>query len=538
MRGLAENIGTSGKMSELLRTLKKCFAVLKQRKLPQKALVFVDNLTTLGVLPELLASNGYPVIRSTEQDYIVRFRAEKSAVLIATDAAAKGLDMEFCPLVINYDLLYNAVEMEQRISRCHRQGQQSDVLVINLLSRQNFADVRILELINKRVLQFDGIFGMSDEIVGNFDASIDEIPAKLRKADEIKAAFDANLSAHESDNKRLVAQAEDTLFTTFTKTVADKVAVTPRYIEDKTAKLNDALWQVVCAWFAGRDDYAVDEQARTITLTVDAPQQLFYYWTGSRNKPYTGQKRYGLGKDFKPSGGKIALTSVLAKGIFGEIACADSGEITVDADIEACDIAFYDVSIFKNRAEVATNTALVGKTASGQTLTDDECCVILELPAISCTDTGKATSYWLRNSTGGASPHPLDELVPTDELVHNYASKLDSAAQEEIERIKLRAERRKTALEHSLDDIRAEIKAAKQEQENESGDRLKELTTAKRLKVLEKDLRSREQALFYDQMRVNVAAEDEIAAITGKEQYTVRTRRQFVVKVSGGHQHG
>lgn len=538
MCSLAESIVISGKMSELLSTLKKCFASLKQKKLPQKALVFVDNLTTLRILSELLASSGYLAIRSTEQDYLERFRVEKSAVLIATDSAAKGLDIEFCPLVVNFDLLYNAVEMEQRISRCHRQGQQSDVLVINLLSRENFADVRILELINKRVLQFDGIFGMSDEIVGNFNISIDEMLAQLRKTDTIKAAFDEKLSTFEYANKRLVAQAEDTLFTTFTKAVADRVAVTPKYIEDKATQLNDALWQVVCAWFAGRDDYVIDEQTRTITLTTDAPQQLFYYWTGSRNRPYTGQRRYGLGKDFKPCGGRIALTSVLARGIFSEISCADSGEICVDADVEACDIAFYDVSILKNRTEVATNTILVGRTASGQTLSDDECCAILELPVISCTETGKLTSYWLRSSTGSAPPHPLDALVPSVQLVSDYVSKLNTAAQEEIERIKLRAERRKTALEHSLDDIRAEIKAVKQELESEAGDRLKELTMGKRLKVLEKDLRGREQTLFYEQMLVNVAAEDEIAAITGGEQYTVRTRRQFAVKVTGGHQNG
>lgn len=121
---------------------------------------------------------------------------------IATDAAANGPDMEFCPLLINYDLLYNAVEMEQRINRCHRQGQQSDVLVINLLSKHNFADATMLELINKHVSQFDGIFEMSDEIVGNFDSSIDEMLAQLRSRDEMQSSFDANLAIHESQNSK------------------------------------------------------------------------------------------------------------------------------------------------------------------------------------------------------------------------------------------------------------------------------------------------------------------------------------------------
>ena len=533
MKTLAESITANGKAEALLSTLGQCFSMIKRLKLAQKAIVFVDNLITLDVLASLLSESGYTVIRGNQPDYMARFRGEKSAVLLATDTAAKGLDMEFCPVVVNYDMLYNAVEMEQRISRCHRQGQQSDVLVINLLGQENIADVRILELINKRVSQFDGIFGMSDEIVGNFDVPIDKVLAQIRGTDEIRAAFDENLAAHESGNKRLVAQAEDVLFTTFTKAVADRVAVTPRYIEDRITEINEQLWRVVSAWFAVRDDYTVDEQAKTITLTADEPPHLFYYWTGSRNRPYTGQKRYGLGKDFKPGIGRIALASPLAKGIMGEVACADIGDITVNADIEPCEIAFFDISLLSGRTEVESGSIMVGRTISGRTLDDAQCHDILELPALSCVETGKTSSYWLRAATGGGTPHPLDELVPSDRLIDQYRRKAHTAVQEEIDRIKLRTERRKTALEHSLDDLRAGIAAAKRELESESGDRLKELTIGKRLKVLEKDLRGKEQSLFYEQMRLNVAAEDEIAALASKEKYTVRAKRQFVVRITG-----
>ncbi len=535
MKTMAAGIGSeiNSKAGVLLSTLDQCFSMLKRTKLAQKALIFVDNLITLDALAGLLSESGYTVIKSTQIDYISRFHDAESAVLLATDAAAKGLDMEFCPVVVNYDMLFNAVEMEQRISRCHRQGQQSDVLVINLLGKENIADVRVLELINKRVLQFNGIFGMSDNIVGNFDAPIGEVLAQIRNAGEIKAAFDENLMAHEIDNKRLTAQAENTLFTTFTKAVADKVAVTPQYIKDKTVELDEQLWQVVSAWFAGRDDYAIDEQAKTITLTAKEPPQLFYYWTGSRNRPYTGQKKYGLGKAFKPASGRIALTSVLAKGIMGEVACADGGEIVVDAGIEPCEIAFYDVSMLMGRTNVASSSIMVGRTNTGRVMDNEQCGELLEMPALSCTEAGKPTSYWLRNATGGGTHHPLDALVPKEALIAQHQEKANPAVQEEIERIKLRTERQKTAMEHSLDDVRAEIRAAKQKLETEAGDRLKELTVGKRLKVLEKELRGKEQNLFYEQMRLNVAAEDEIAALTAQEKYTVRAKRQFVVKVVG-----
>lgn len=525
-------ITTSGKKQELLDMLKKCLPKLKQLNLPQKAVVFIGNLTTLDVLSKLLIEHDYSVICYNEPNAMERFRSAKSAVLLATDTAAKGLDMEFCPVVINYDLLYNAVEMEQRISRCHRQGQTSDVLVINLLSKENHADVRILELINKRVLQFDGIFGMSDVIVGGFDTSIEDILTKLRTPERVAASFAENLTAHEHENKQLVAHTEDTLFTTFTKAVAEKVSVTPQYIEDKIAALNKNLWEVTSFFFSQRDDYEIDGQAQTITLNGDVPPQLFYYWTGSRNKPYTGQKRYGLGQSFKPNGGRISLNSVLSRGIFSEIACSEGGELRVKSEtFENCEIGFYRVGIIVNRMEVSAIDVLVGKTESGQVLTDEQCRKIFELPVTDCTESGKISSYWLRNATGGEPFYSLDALVPTEELIRRHMEKANSAVAEEIERIKLRTSRKKATLEHMLNDIRTQIKAEKRELEAESGDRLKVLTVGKRLKLLEKELRVKEQNLFLDEMRADVSADEEIEAITAKEKYETQVKRLFLIKV-------
>lgn len=71
-----------------------------------------------------MQTNKYNVVKYTDDDALKQFRNDKSLqILIANDAIAKGLDIEYCPVVVNYDLLYNAVEMEQRICRCHRQGQ-------------------------------------------------------------------------------------------------------------------------------------------------------------------------------------------------------------------------------------------------------------------------------------------------------------------------------------------------------------------------------------------------------------------------------
>jgi len=535
IKTIAAGITESGKMIALQTVLQSCSAMQKRLKLPRKAIVFTNNLTTRDLLADWLGSKGYPILTSREQDYIERFRNEPVAVLIATDTAAKGLDMEFCPAVINYDLLYNAVEMEQRISRCHRQGQTSDVIVVNLLSKENLSDVRILELINKRTLQFDGIFGMSDDIMGNFDMAIEEVLEQVRKPAEIQQAFDTNLATHENENILHISHAEDTLFTTFTKSIADKITVTPQYIADMTAEINADLWDLVKILFAEIEEYEIDDSAKTITLIAEESPVLFRHWVGKSSRPYKGLKKYGMGQNFKPHHGKITLTSVVGRTTLAEVACADNGTIAVDANIEPCEIGLYEVIIISNRTRLASYDVLIGITNKGEMLSEEQCREILDLPVLSCIEEGDKTAYWLRSVTGESGRgSQLDYHAPKNELIERYDNESNTERAEEVERIKLRAMRKKTALEHSLDDLRGQIKTAKQGLSTNAGDRLKVYAVEKGLKELEKQLRVSEQNLFFEQMRADVAAEEEIEALTAKTRYEARSKRHFVVKIIGG----
>jgi len=536
IQSVASGINESGKMKALLEALKLCFGMIKRLKLSPKAIVFTNNLTTLGILAELLKKQGYPTITSMESDYIERFRTEGSAVLIATDTAAKGLDMEFCPVIINYDLLYNAVEMEQRISRCHRQGQTADVVVVNLLSKENLSDVRILELINKRTLQFNGIFGMSDVVVGNFDMSIEDVLSQARKPKEIQQAFEVNIAAHEDTNRPLVTNAEDTLFTTFTKSIADKVTITPQYISDMSAIINDELWGLAKHFFAQRDDYEIDEQNMTINFMAEELPQLFYCWSGKQSRPYKGMKKYGMGQLFKLHHGRIALTSVLTRGIIAETACADAGNIVVDANIQSCEIALYEVTITTGKTWLADYDALIGITESDDILSDEQCRTILEMPVLSYEEDGEPKANWLRGATNTSNRHQLDYQMPTDKWIERYMSENNTEQAEEVERIKLRALRKKTAMEHSLYDLKGQIKATRQDLTTNAHDRMKEMAINKSLKELEKQLRGKEQNLYFDQMRVDAAAEEEVEAIFATVKYTASAKRHFILRVSGGKQ--
>ncbi|MCX6916192.1 MAG: helicase-related protein, partial [Verrucomicrobia bacterium] len=117
-------------------------------------------------------------------------------IMIATEAGAEGINLQFCSLVVNYDLPWNPQRIEQRIGRCHRYGQQHDAAVVNFLNRKNAADQRVYELLSEKFQLFEGVFGASDEVLGaiesgvDFEKRINDIYQRCRKHEEIKVAFD------------------------------------------------------------------------------------------------------------------------------------------------------------------------------------------------------------------------------------------------------------------------------------------------------------------------------------------------------------
>lgn len=105
--------------------------------------------------------------RSVEYKHaIVDYFKSHARILIVTDAGSEGLNLQFCNTVINYDLPWNPQKIEQRIGRCHRYGQEHDVVAINLLNTDNAADKRVYEILSRKFELFDGVFGASDVALG------------------------------------------------------------------------------------------------------------------------------------------------------------------------------------------------------------------------------------------------------------------------------------------------------------------------------------------------------------------------------------
>ena len=127
----------------------------------------------------------------------------RSQVFISTEAGAKGLNLQFCDTIINYDLPWNPQRIEQRIGRCHRYGQEHDVTVINFLASDNEAQRLTFEILSRKLDLFGKVLDASDDVLhepstdapetlvgalGNdFEAKLRRIYERARTVDEIEA---------------------------------------------------------------------------------------------------------------------------------------------------------------------------------------------------------------------------------------------------------------------------------------------------------------------------------------------------------------
>ena len=536
----AESIPQDAKAGELLTVLKQGFSLMKKTGAKQKAVIFTESVETQKMLQNLLSDRYRTLAYNGSADYsVIRQFKEDGDVLISTDNGAKGFNLEEAAFIIHYDLPYNTLKLEQRIDRCHRLGQENDVLSVAFIDKNNFADVRKLELVNKRMLVTDGVFGITDDVLGGFTddvkAAFPVIAQRLRPRAQIEQAYRQTLSTHEEDNRQTVSAAEDILFTTFTKELADKVKINPKYVNRRGQELNNDLWEIT-KWFFTRyneknDDcrFVIDESNRTITATEyrELPV-LFYYWTGSRNRPYRSQKMYGMAKDFKPKAGQITLSSIIGRGILHELECANEGVLTIPTVQEPCQIALYTVTLVSGSSRTE-HAVLCGLTDSGKALDDAACRSIFDLPVENYTEDERRSPHWLK---GNSRPHLLDRLVPSDKMMAEQLERLSPAQAEEMERMRQQVSADKAALSRELNTLDSQVQQAQAELEAVTGDRLKRLAAQKKINQLRQEYMKRQESQFFDAMRLDMELEEKMKSFAEKQKLTARVQREFVVKVS------
>lgn len=524
----AENIKCDTKATLLLDSLEKLFPYITKKGANRKAVIFTESVETQKYLYTLLKDKYNTLIYSgTSSDYDVlrRFR-EKGEILLSTDLGAKGYNFEVASLIVNYDLLYNTLKMEQRIDRVHRNGQQNDCVVLSFINKGNFADIRKLELVSKRHILTDGVFGVSDSVIGGFTKDLSKSIKKLeiRTKAQVEKDYQNTLTENRENNKELVETAEDILFTTFTKDMAEKIKITPQYAEEKGKEINSELWELVKYYFRKynekNDDckFVIDEDKKTVTATeYNELPRLFYYPTESGNKAYKALKQFK----------NISLLSPLAKGLMFNTECAETGTLCIEGGRE-CTISLYMVTIYSGRSKFRSYPVLAGKDADGNILNSEECERILNLPVKSYTEQGKSAPYWLKSSGWQTELNPL---VDIDEIIRHEEERLTPMQKEEVSRLKQAATVKKNKLNHALDDLNAQMKELTSEKERVKSDRLKLLTVDRKISLLNNEISKKKEGLFFDEMQIDVETENKINEFLNREKITAKAERQFAVEV-------
>lgn len=282
-RELARVIKKNSKADHLFIALDKAFEQLRLLGANQKALIFTESKRTQEYLYKLLTEKKYKdqvvLFNGTNNDTqstriynqwlkkhrgtdkisgsptadkrsaIVDYFRDNATIMIATEAAAEGVNLQFCSLVLNYDMPWNPQRIEQRIGRCHRYGQKFDVVVVNFVNIRNQADVRVYELLEQKFRLFDGVFGASDEVLGalgngvDFEKRIAQIYQECRTTEEIQSAFDNLQEELKPTISEKLQSVRSTLLENFDEEVREKLKVNYEKTKSYLNIFEQKLWK-------------------------------------------------------------------------------------------------------------------------------------------------------------------------------------------------------------------------------------------------------------------------------------------------------
>ena len=298
-RDLAVSISENAKGEALLKALEAGFQKAANLGANEKAIIFTESRRTQNYLLERLGQtrfadrivlfNGSNTDPKSREIYaawkekhqgsdrltgsrtadmrsaLVDYFREEAKIMIATEAAAEGINLQFCSLVVNYDLPWNPQRIEQRIGRCHRYGQEHDVVVVNFLNKTNAADQRVYELLAEKFKLFDGVFGASDEVLGSIESGVDfekrivGIYQECRSPDAIQMEFDL---LREELDEQIVEAMDNTrkqLLENFDAEVHDKLRVNLKEGKEYIGKYETLLWELTRHALKGKATFGKNE---------------------------------------------------------------------------------------------------------------------------------------------------------------------------------------------------------------------------------------------------------------------------------------
>lgn len=553
-RDLAEKIRKNSKAEHLFVALDKGFEQLRSLGAAPKALIFTESRRTQEFLYELLEKRGYKgrvvrfngtnsdkestaIYRAWMDKYkdtakitgsptadrraaIVDYFRNEATIMIATEAAAEGINLQFCSLIVNYDMPWNPQRIEQRIGRCHRYGQKFDVVVINFLNKGNAADVRVYDLLDQKFQLFNGVFGASDEVLGSIGSGVDfekriaQIYNECRTTVEIERAFDALQAELQEQISEKMLKARSALLENFDESVKEKLRDNLAQSHKNLDQFEKRLWMLTK--HALRQEAVFDEERFSFTLRANGD-----VYTLSKEGENEVERPYRIGCPLA----KEVVARYLAP--LQESACVEfdytrtEGRTKLLEDLVGQSGVMRVEKISIDSFEQEDHLVVACQTESSDWVYPEIAEKMLMLPA--CL----LSAAHIEESVAVCLSDRVEEM--NQEILSSSSDRNNRFFDEEMEKLDSWADDMKLALEHEISDLDQEIKLRKSEARKIS--RLEERVKAQRaIKDLERKRVEKRQNLYVAQDEIDEKKEVLLNKIEKMLKQKVERKCLFMIK--------
>ena len=329
---LARSITINQKAIKLNDALDMGFQRLAEIGAPQKAIIFTDSTKTQEYIARSLKDSGRGdglvlfngtndspesnaiyrqwltdnegsdlvtnIQSADKRKALVEYFREEGTIMIATEAAAEGINLQFCSMIVNYDLPWNPQRVEQRIGRCHRYGQKYNVIVVNFSNKGNIAEQRILELLTHKFHLFESVFGASDQVLGtiedglDFEKQIADILGRCKTATEIDRAFKELEAKYASEISEELKSAKAKVFDNLDPNVQDRLKQYDRQSGDVLNKFERLLIKVTRHTLRNNATFAQDGKNFILNQSPAHGTPTGRYYFKSKPIEHAHQYRY------------------------------------------------------------------------------------------------------------------------------------------------------------------------------------------------------------------------------------------------------
>ena len=560
-QSLAKSIIKNSKGEVLLAALKRGIAAATEKGAQKKAIIFTESTRTQEYLRSQLeqteyagkivlfnGSNTDPKSKEIYRNWLkkhegtdrvtgspsadmraalVDYFRDEAIIMVATEAAAEGINLQFCSLVVNYDLPWNPQRIEQRIGRCHRYGQKSDVVVVNFLNKANAADQHVYRILDEKFKLFSGVFGASDEVLGVIESGVDfekrivQIYQTCRTPEQIEFNFNALQKDLEQQIDEKMQQTRKKLLENFDEEVHEKLKIKDRESSDYLTKFDNWLWQITRHYLQPFARFEDGQNAFVLTRNP-FPEENIHPGPYRSGKNVEDANLYRVGH---PLAQRIIQRCKTITPAPAELAFKYTGAGKT--------ISILEPLVGKSGWLCLTNLTVssfdtedwllfAGVTDNGQELDPDQCRRLFSLAATE-------SPQLLLTPDGSARARMDGQLAQRQQtVIAGLSEKNAQFFEQEMGKLESWADDIKQSLEHELKDLDREIKDTKREAQLAASLESK-VVLHKRIKEMESRRAEKRRGLFEAQDAVDTRKDSLLSEIEARLKQGVAKEELFTV---------